>query len=99
MLSSTHVLGFAMTTPRANNAPESASRSFDPGPLAQDITDRIQVDGALRASSDRLQKASDFNQVVMANMGEGLYALNAQASSAMSIRRLKKCWGGRVQSC
>ena len=67
-----------MTTPRANNSPESASRSFDPGPLAQDITDCIQVDGALRASSDRLQKASDFNQVVMANMGEGLYALNAQ---------------------
>jgi putative phosphoribosyl transferase len=43
-----------------------------------DITDRKRSEEALRKSEQDLAQALEFHQAVMANMGEGLYAVDAQ---------------------
>jgi len=43
-----------------------------------DITARKEMEDALRESRERLRKALEFDEAVMANMGEGLYALDKE---------------------
>jgi PAS domain S-box-containing protein len=43
-----------------------------------DITERKRSEEALRKSERELARALEFHQAVMANMGEGLYAVDAQ---------------------
>src|SRR4030095_4459805 len=44
--------------------------------IARDVTERKRTEALLRANEERRRALLDFNQAVMANMGEGLYTVD-----------------------
>jgi PAS domain S-box-containing protein len=63
--------------------------------IVEDITERKQADEALQASRERLKRALEFDEAVMANMGEGLYAVNRDGLVTYVNPAAEKLFGWR----
>jgi PAS domain S-box len=63
--------------------------------IVEDITERKQADEALQASRERLKQALEFDEAVMANMGEGLYAVDRDGLVTYVNPAAEKLFGWR----
>jgi PAS domain S-box-containing protein len=55
---------------------DASGRIVGASKIARDVTERKRTEALLRANEERLRALLDFNQAVMANMGEGLYTVD-----------------------
>jgi PAS domain S-box-containing protein len=55
---------------------DASGRIVGASKIARDVSDRKRTEALLRANEERRRALLDFNQAVMANMGEGLYTVD-----------------------
>jgi PAS domain S-box-containing protein len=55
---------------------DASRRVVGASKIARDVTERRRTEALLRAAQERRRELLEFNQAVMANMGEGLYTVD-----------------------
>ena len=55
---------------------DAAGQIIGASKIARDVTERKQAEERFRQNQDRTRRLLEFNQAVMANMGEGLYTVD-----------------------